>query len=206
MAKSKKKKKSSPSAKAKANHYKAKGKKKSSKNPGVSLATVRAMLSKKKGKKKGHSKRNPQIFGAPATELVANSAAVLGAVTIGKLVPAMFPATWTSTDLRRFLTTLGVAAATVTAAHFLIPKYRNVILLGAGAQTLSTALNPVLRKVSSNITLGRLRASGGLRDFVKGNFTVPENVIYNRMVSSGMNVRPGAIGPVNVGKYAGRWN
>jgi hypothetical protein len=199
-----KKKKSSPS---KANR-KAKGGKKSKKNGGVSLATVKAMFSKKKSKKT-KSKGNPSFMGMRATEIVGDSLAVALAVTGAKLLPPMFPAGWVATDLGRFLTTLGVSAGQVVATHFLFPKYTRPVMLGGGAQTLSVGLNPILRHVSSNITLGRIRQRRGMADFVNANFPEPHNPIYNRMITSGMATTPGAMGPVSaagVGKYQGRFN
>lgn len=194
MAK-KKKKKSSPSVKARANHSKRKTTKKraKSRNPGVSLASVKRLLSGKK-KKGGRRKtsRNPMLFGVSSSDALANSAAVLGAVTIAKLVPPMLPASWTATDLGRFLTTAGVAVVEVFAAHMLIPRYRTMVLAGAGAQTLSVGLNPVLRKVSSTITLGRIQQQRSLRDFVPGNFPEPHNPIWQLAAAGGAN--SGAVG------------
>ncbi len=208
MAKKKKKKSTRAPAKANRSHSKKKTySRKGKRNPGVTMALIkRAMAGKKK---KGHrGKRNPSFMGMRGGEVLANSAAVLGAVTLAKLVPPMLPASWTATDLGRFLTTAGVAAGEVMAAHFLIPRYRVMVLAGAGAQTLSVALNPVLRKVSSNITLGRIRqqhALGATGDFVPGSFPEPHNPIYNRMIAAGMAVTPGAVGPSGVGRYRGRF-
>jgi hypothetical protein len=204
----KKKKKKSTRAPAKANRSKKKYTSKK-KNPGVSIAMIkRAMAGKKKKGGKHRSSRNPSFMGMRGTEVIANSAAVLGAVTLAKLIPPMLPAAWTATDLGRFLTTAGVAAGEVFAAHLLIPRYRVMVLAGAGAQTLSVALNPVLRKVSSNITLGRIRqrALGATGDFVPGSFPEPHNPIYNRMLMAGMATTPGAVGPsASVGRYRGRF-
>lgn len=200
MAKhSKKNKKKSTRAPAKANRskgYKRQGKK----NPGVSLEMIRrAMHGKKKGAKHHKGHRNPSFLGMSSSEAVANSAAVLGAVTIAKLVPPMLPANWSATNMGRFFTTLGVAAAEVFAAHLLIPRYRTMVLAGAGAQTLSIALNPVLQKFSSSITLGRIQDArqralgGGVADFVPGNFPEPHNPIWQRMAAAGL-VTAGATG------------
>jgi len=204
----KKRKKKSTRAPAKANRSKKRSYKNKKRNPGVSMALIRRVMKGKK--KKGHRKssRNPSFMGMRGGEVFANSAAVLGAVTIAKLIPPMLPASWTATDLGRFLTTAGVAAGEVMAAHFLIPRYRVMVLAGAGAQTLSVALNPVLRKVSSNITLGRIRqrSLGATGDFVPGSFPEPHNPIYNRMIAAGMAVTPGAVGPsASVGRYRGRF-
>jgi hypothetical protein len=74
---------------------------------------------------------------------------------------------------------------------------------GAGAQTLSIGLNPILRKVSSNITLGRIRQKA-MGDFVAANFPEPHNPIYQRMLMTAGT--PGGTAPGgNVGRYRGRW-
>jgi len=205
VAKKKKSKKKSTRAPAKANRSK---KKSSKRNGGVSLATVKRLMGGKKKKKNGRrSKGNP--FGISSRDAIGNSVAVLSAVTAAKLIPPIFPASWTATDMGRFFTTLGVAAGEVALAHFLFPQYRTMVLAGAGAQTLSIALNPILRKVSSNITLGRIaqaRSMGQLRDFVPGNFPEPYNPIYNRMLQAGMATSPGAVGAgASVGRYRGRF-
>jgi hypothetical protein len=203
----KKKKKKSTRAPAKANRSKKRNYKSKKRNPGVTMALIKRVMKGKK--KKGRpGKRNPSFMGMRGGEVLANSAAVLGAVTLAKLIPPMLPAAWTATDLGRFLTTAGVAAGEVFAAHLLIPRYRVMVLAGAGAQTLSVALNPVLRKVSSNITLGRIRqrALGATGDFVPGSFPEPHNPIYNRMLMAGMSTTPGAVGPsASVGRYRGRF-
>jgi hypothetical protein len=187
----KKKKKKSTRAPAKANRSK-KTKRAGKKNPGVTMAMIKRAMGGKK-KKKGHSKRNPAWLGMSSRDAVGNSVAVLGAVTAAKLIPPLLPATWTATDLGRFLTTAGVALGEVAVAHFLFPKYRTMVLAGAGAQTLSTALNPILRKMSSTITLGRIRDNarmramgGGVADFVPGNFPEPHNPIWQKMATAGL--------------------
>ena len=195
VAKLKKKKKSSrPSAKAKANRSKSKRAAPKRKQNGVSLATLKSYLGKKKKSGKKHKSRgNPNIMGVSGKEALASSAAVLGAVTIAKLLPAYAPANWMATDMGRFGTTLLVAAGEVIAAHFLIPRYRTLVLAGAGAQTLSMALNPLLRKVSVNVNLGRIRAGQpSLRDFVQGSFPEPHNPIWQQMAVAGVN--SGAMG------------
>jgi hypothetical protein len=203
--KKKKNKKKATRAPAKANrNRKYKSKKR---NPGVSMATIKRIMGGKK-KKKGKSRRNPAWLGMSSSDAIGNSVAILGAVTGAKLIPPMLPANWSNTDLGRFLTTLGVAVGEVTLAHFMFPKYRTMVLAGAGAQTISTALNPLLRKISSTITLGRIqqaRSMGQLRDFVPGNFPEPHNPIYQQMMlAAAMN--PGAAaGGGSVGRYRGRF-
>lgn len=207
VAKKKKNKKKATRAPAKANRKRSKSK--GRKNPGVSMATIKRIMGRKK--KKGKSRRNPVgMFGhMGAKNVLGISAGILGGVTVAKLVPPMLPASWTATDMGRFFTTAGVAAAEAFAAHFLLQApYRDAVWAGAGAQTLSTALNPILRKVSSNITLGRIqqaRAMGQLRDFVPGNFPEPHNPIYQQMMlAAAMN--PGATaGGGSVGRYRGRF-
>lgn len=201
----KKKKASRPSAKNKA-HRKHHHKKHHSKNPGVSLATVKAMFAKKKGGKR-KSRGNPYSV-AGAKHAIAFSAGILGGVTLAKLLPPLLPAEWTATDVGRFFSTLGVSVAVSAAGHMILPEpYRNGLVGGLGAQTLSIALNPILRKMSSTITLGRIAQRRGMADFVNANFPEPHNPIYNRMLAAGMNYMPGATGSVgSVEKYRGRWN
>lgn len=201
----KRKKKKSTRAPAKANRSHKSYKRHAKKNPGVSMAMIKRAM---KGKKKKHSyKRNPAWLGMSSRDAVGNSIAVLGAVTVAKLVPPMLPATWTATDLGRFLTTAGVTAAEVAAAHFFFPKYRTMVLAGGGAQTLSTALNPILRKMSSTITLGRIRdnarmrAMGGTGDFVPGNFPEPHNPIWQKMATAGLVTAGGSMGYRGRGRY-----
>jgi hypothetical protein len=207
MAKKRKKnKKKATRAPAKANRSR-KNRKGKRKNPGVSMATIKRIMGKKKGKGR-RGKRNPAWLGMSSSDAIGNSVAILGAVTGAKLIPPMLPANWSNTDLGRFLTTLGVAVGEVTLAHFMFPKYRTMVLAGAGAQTISTALNPLLRKISSTITLGRIqqaRAMGQLRDFVPANFPEPHNPIYQQMMlAAAMN--PGATaGGGSVGRYRGRF-
>lgn len=205
----KKKKKKATRAPAKANRSK-KTKRAGSKNPGVSMATIKRMMGNGKKKKK-NSRRNPVgMFGhMGAKNVLGISAGILGGVTVAKLLPPMFPAAWTATDFGRFITTAGVAAGEAVLAHFLLKApYRDAVWAGAGAQTLSTALNPILRKVSSNITLGRYqqaRAMGQLRDFVPGNFPEPHNPIYQQMMLAAA-ANPGATaGGGSVGRYRGRF-
>ncbi len=200
VAKKKKKKQAtrSPSKKAK---------RAGSKNPKklVSLATVRSLMgkTKKKGKK---GKRNPaSMFGHSGIKNVLGiSVGVLGGVTVVKLLPPMFPASWSASDGARFLTSALVAAGISVAAHFTLPSpYRDAVWAGAGAQTLSVGLNPILRKVSSNITLGRIRQKA-MGDFVNANFPEPHNPIYQRMLATAATsggMAPGG----NVGRYRGRW-
>jgi hypothetical protein len=202
----KKRKKKSTRAPAKANRSKKRNYKSKKRNPGVTMALIKRVMKGKR--KKGKSRRNPSIFGMSSRDAFGNSLAVLGSVTGAKLLPPMLPASWSATNLGRFLTTLGVAAGEVAVAHFFFPKYRTMVLAGAGAQTLSIALNPILQKVSANITLGRIRqrAMGATGDFVPGNFPEPHNPIYNRMLMAGMSVTPGAVGPgASVGRYKGRF-
>ncbi len=201
----KKKKKKSTRAPAKANRSKKSYRSKGKKNPGVTMAMIkRAMHGKKK--KKSY-KRNPSFMGVNASEAIANSAAVLAAVTGAKLIPPLLPATWTATDLGRFLTTAGVAIGEVALAHFMFPRYRTMVFAGAGAQTLSTALNPILRKMSSTITLGRIRdmarqrAMGGTGDFVPGSFPEPHNPIWQKMATAGLVTAGGSMGYRGRGRY-----
>jgi hypothetical protein len=211
----KKKKKKASRAPSKANRpKKAKRNNGKKKNPGVSLATVKRLMGGKKKKKKNgrKSSRNPLgMFGnTGAKNVLGISAGILGGVTIAKLVPPMFPAAWTATDFGRFLTTAGVAAGEAVLAHFLLQApYRDAVWAGAGAQTLSTALNPILRKVSSNITLGRYqqaRAMGQLRDFVPGNFPEPHNPIWQQMMlAAAANPAGAPAGGASVGRYRGRF-
>jgi len=191
VAKKRTKKSKSTRAPAKANRSRKSYRSKGKRNPGVTMALIRRAMGKKK--KKGHrSKRNPAWLGMTSRDAVGNSVAVLGAVTAAKLIPPLLPATWTATDLGRFLTTAGVAIGEVAVAHFMFPKYRTMVLAGAGAQTLSTALNPILRKMSSTITLGRIRdmarqrALGATGDFVPGNFPEPHNPIWQKMAAAGL--------------------
>ncbi len=202
MAKKTKKKKSSrPSAKAKARNHSKKSAAPKRKQNGVSLATLKSYLGKKKkGRKK--SSRNPAIFGVSGGEALKSSAAVLGAVTLAKLLPAYAPAAWMATDMGRFGTTLLVAAGEVVAAHFLIPRYRTLVLAGAGAQTLSMALNPLLRKVSVGVNLGRYRAGQpSLRDFVQGNFPEPHNPIWQQMAVAGVQAGQPSMGAGYASRY-----
>lgn len=208
VARKKKSKKKSTRAPAKANRskksYRAKGGKK---NPGVTMAMIKRAMgkSKKKGSGRRKSSRNP--FGMPTGEAVANSAAVLGAVTIAKLAPPLFPASWNATDLGRFGTTTLVVAIEAIGAHFLIPRYRNMVLAGGGAMMLSVALNPILRKVSSTITLGRIQQQRrGMNDFVRGNFPEPHNPIYNQMMMAAAMGAPPASGGAAMGRYRGRFH
>lgn len=214
VAKKKKNKKKATRAPAKANRSK-KTKRAGSKNPGVSMATIKRMMGKGKKKKK-NSRHNPvAMFGhMGAKNVLGISAGILGGVTVAKLVPPMFPATWTATNFGRFITTAGVAAAEAILAHFLLQApYRDAVWAGAGAQTLSTALNPILQKVSSNITLGRYRqavAMGRVGDFVgPASFPEPHNPLYpqqyqHQMIAAAMSPVPGA-GGGSVGRYRGRF-
>jgi hypothetical protein len=200
----KKKKKNRPAASAATRSKSAKRYAAKKKNPGVSLATLKSYLGKKKkgsGRKKA-GRRNPAIFGVSGSEALASSAAVLGAVTVAKLALPLFPANWTASDLGRFGTTLLIGAVEVGAAHFFLPRYRTLVLAGAGAQALSVGLNPVLRKFSSNITLGRIQQQRSLRDFVPGNFPEPHNPIWQQMQTAGVQT-----GAVTMGgdRYRGRF-
>src|SRR5271155_1063185 len=105
-----KKKKKATRAPAKANRSK-KSKRNNGKrkNPGVSMATIKRIMGKKK-KNGRRTKRNPVgMFGQMgAKNVLGISAGILGGVTVAKLVPPMLPASWTATDFGRFITTAGV--------------------------------------------------------------------------------------------------
>ena len=175
-------------------------------NPTVSISSLKSMLSRKKkagGRKNGH--RNPALFGQTRpTKILGVLAGVAGGVTAVKLISPMLPASWQETDLSRFLTSAGVAIATAVGAHMLLAEpYRDAVVAGAGAQTLSVGLNPVVRKVlpsSPGLMGGR-----GLRDFVPGNFPEPHNPIYQRMLAAGAASMPGAMAGGNIGRYQGRF-
>ena len=197
----KKKKKKSTRAPAKANRSHKSYKRHGKKNPVTMAMIKRAMHGKKK--KGHHHKRNPVgMFGhMGAKNVLGISAGILGGVTVAKLIPPMFPATWTATNMGRFLTTAAVAGAEALLAHLVLPTpYRDAVFAGAGAQTLSTALNPVLQKLSSTITLGRF----GTGDFVPGNFPEPYNPIYQRMMLAAAAGNP-PLTSGGVGRYRRRF-
>jgi len=211
MAKSKKKKKktSHPSSKARAaKAANRNGKKK--KNPSkrtnvVSLSSLKAMMGKKKknGGKRGRSRNPLAIFGTSGSvKIVGIMAGVAGGVTAAKLLPPMMPATWTATAGMRFLTTAGVVVGISVAAHFALPApYRDAVIVGAGSQLLSVALNPIVAKVTPNITLEGLRRRG-VGDFVPANFPEPNNPIWRPAIAA-----PGATtSGGKLGRYQGRYN
>jgi len=216
MAKSKKKKKktSHPSSKARAanSHRKTKKANGKRKNPQtVSLSSLRAMMGKKKksGGRKGNRSRNPlAVFGSSGSvKIIGIMAGVAGGVSAAKLLPPMLPANWTATAGMRFATTAGVTVAIGLAAHMLLPApYRDAVIVGAGSQLLSVALNPIVAKVTPNITLEGLRRRMGVGDFVPiQGFNEPQNPFMQRIAPA--IAAPGATtSGGNLGKYRGRYN
>lgn len=173
----------------------------------VSLSTLKAALGKKGGKKKKTGYRNPggfprTIFGyTKPVEIAGMIGGLLAGVTAVKLLPPMFPPDWQSTQGRRFALTLGTAVLTAVGAMMLPSPYRDAIILGAGAQTASVGLNIAVPKVSSTVSLGRLR------DFVAAGFPVPQNPIMERMYRAAIAEAPAAVSSPapNMGRYKGRW-
>jgi hypothetical protein len=160
------------------------------------------MFSKKKGgRKKG--RRNPSVFGQSSPKGIGGiMLSVAGGVTAVKLISPMLPISWQATDLSRFLTSAGVAIATSVAAHLLLPMpYRDGVIAGAGAQTLSVGLNPVVRKVLPSAP-GLMGVRRGVGDFVPAAFPEPNNPIFNRMITAGA---PSVSSGGNIGRYNGRW-
>ena len=100
---------------------------------------------------RNHRSRNPlAIFGTSrSVKIVGIMAGVAGGVTAAKLLPPMLPATWQGTAGMRFVTTAGVVIGISVAAHFALPQpYRDAVIVGAGSQLLSVALNPIVAKVT----------------------------------------------------------
>jgi hypothetical protein len=176
----------------------------------VSMSTMKSMLGmKKKGKKKGRSGgvRNPQVFGTSRpVQIVGMFAGVAGGVTAVKLIPPMLPATWQTSNGMRFLTSVGVAIGTGVIAHFtLAAPYRDAVIVGAGSQVFSIALNPIVQKVAPTVTLEGIRRRG-VGDFVAARFPEPNNPIYRPQIATGAVMAPGATSSGgNLGRYRSRY-
>jgi hypothetical protein len=152
-----------------------------------------------RGRKKG--KKNPAVFGhTKPAEIAGMVVAVLGGVTVVKLIPPMFPVAWTQTNASRFAVTFGVAILTGIGAHALLPApYRDAAILGALAQTGSVGLNVALPSVSAKVNLGRIPAGRrGVGDFVPGGFPEPHNPIARRLRAAGASGSAGFPTPANV--------
>lgn len=208
MAKSKSKKKAShPSSKAKGVRATSNSGKR---NPGkktevVSMSSLKAMLGGKKKPKKNGSRgysRNPTVFGVsrPA-QIMGVFAGVAGGVTAAKLIPPMLPANWSASSGMRFLTTAGVVVAISVGAHLALPMpYRDAVIVGAGSQLLSIALNPIVAKVTPSVTLEGLRRRG-VGDFVPAQFPEPNNPIWRPAMAIAGATSSGG----NLGRYRGRY-
>lgn len=157
-------------------------------------------LKANRGRKKG--KRNPAVFGhSRPAEIAGMVVGVLGGVTVVKLIPPMFPVSWTATNAMRFGIAAGVAILTGIGAHALLPTpYRDAVILGALAQTGSVGLNAVVPSISAKVNLGRV--SRGVGDFVPGGFPEPNNPIWrpNKAIAAPPNSFPIPAG-VNLGRY-----
>lgn len=140
---------------------------------------VVVIQARKKGRmnsRRRRGSRNPmEMFGSRSTKDIAKIiAGGLAGVAVTKAAVPMLPASLTSSNAMRTVSSFVVAFAAGFVGRMVDKEFGSAVMFGGFMQAASTGLNAFVPSIGRQIGLNGGR---GVGDFVPGSFTVPQNPV-----------------------------